>query len=39
MVYHLDTSLPSPTVDVPDEFFKVTVEDVQHIRNDHKKQL
>ena len=39
MVFHLDTSLPSPSVEVPDEFFDVTVQDVQRIHEDHKKQL
>ena len=38
MVFHLDTVLSSPTVEVPDNFFDVTVEDVQRIHEDHKKQ-
>ena len=38
-MYHLDTSLLSPSVEVPDEFFEVTVQDVQRIHDDHKKQL
>ena len=38
-MFHLDTSLSSPSVEVPDEFFDVTVQDVQRIHEDHKKRL